>query len=146
MPFYAHSAPTGRDSDFEPLRDHLRAVADRAAAFGAVFGAGEEARFTGLLHDLGKYSEIFQARLRGEASGLDHWSPGAYAACKATQRSLAAILSILGHHMGLLYRKVGTRLHFDLAHRNCPQYANVTTLKEMLRKRLEEVTNKPKKS
>ena len=42
-----------------------------------------------------------QARLRGEASGLDHWSPGAYAACKATQRSLAAILSILGHHMGL---------------------------------------------
>ncbi len=101
MQFYAHSAPTGRDSDFEPLRDHLKAVADRAADFAAVFGAEDEARFTGLLHDLGKYSEAFQARLRGEASGLDHWSPGAYAACKATQRSLAAIFSILGHHLGL---------------------------------------------
>ena len=45
----------------------------------------------------------------------------------------------------MLYRRVGTKLHFDVAHRNCPEYANVTALKDMLRKRLEVVTNKPNK-
>ena len=46
----------------------------------------------------------------------------------------------------ILYRLTGTRLHFDVAHRNCPEYANITALKDLLRKRLETVTNKPKKS
>jgi hypothetical protein len=46
----------------------------------------------------------------------------------------------------ILYRQTGTKLHFDVAHRNCPEYANHTALKELLRKRLETVTNKPKKS
>jgi hypothetical protein len=45
----------------------------------------------------------------------------------------------------MLFRRDGTKLHFDLAHRNCPEYANVTALKDMLRKRLEIVTNRPKK-
>lgn len=45
----------------------------------------------------------------------------------------------------ILYRKEGTRIHFDIAHRNCPAYTNVTNLKEQLRKRLESATNKPQK-
>lgn len=45
----------------------------------------------------------------------------------------------------ILYCKEGTKLHFDVAHRNCPAYANITALKELLRKRLETVTNKPNK-
>lgn len=45
----------------------------------------------------------------------------------------------------ILYRKAGTKLHFDVAHRNCPQYDNITDLKLQLRKRMETLTNKPRK-
>ena len=42
----------------------------------------------------------------------------------------------------ILVRKKDTKLHFDVAHRNCPQYGNTTDLKRMLRKRLETITNR----
>ena len=42
----------------------------------------------------------------------------------------------------ILFRKKGTTLHFDVAHRNCPEYENTTELKARLRKRLEAITNK----
>ena len=42
----------------------------------------------------------------------------------------------------ILVRKKGTKIHFDVAHRNCPEYRNTTDLKRLLRKRLETLTNK----
>ena len=42
----------------------------------------------------------------------------------------------------ILYRKKGSKLHFDMVHRNCPEYDNTTGLKRLLRKRLETITNK----
>ena len=42
----------------------------------------------------------------------------------------------------ILFRKKDSKLHFDLAHRNCPEYENATALKRKLRKRLVEMTNK----
>lgn len=42
----------------------------------------------------------------------------------------------------ILYRREGTALHFDVAHRNCPEYENTSALKRQLRKRLEAITNK----
>ena len=37
---------------------------------------------------------------------------------------------------------LNTKLHFDVAHRNCPEYDNVIGLKGLLRRRLEAITNK----
>jgi hypothetical protein len=40
----------------------------------------------------------------------------------------------------ILYRREGTKLHFDLAVHNCPEYKNVTELRERLHKRLTAIT------
>lgn len=42
----------------------------------------------------------------------------------------------------ILYRKEGTKLHFDLAVHNVPEYKNITHLKELLISRLEQMTGK----
>ena len=42
----------------------------------------------------------------------------------------------------ILVRKKGTKLHFDIAHRNCPEYENTTALKKLLKERLEVLTNR----
>ncbi len=98
--FRAHSR--SRKGHEDPVSAHLRAVGRQAARFAGAFGAEEEAAIAGLLHDLGKYGDLFQERLRGLASGIDHWSPGAWACIQTYRRAGAAIaLAIQGHHVGL---------------------------------------------
>ncbi|MDD2252470.1 MAG: CRISPR-associated helicase Cas3', partial [Dehalococcoidales bacterium] len=84
----------------EKLYDHLRLVANRAEEYASAFEASEEAYLAGMLHDLGKYGALFQKRLKGEVSGIDHWSLGAWTALQ-NYRYIAAALSIQGHHIGL---------------------------------------------
>jgi hypothetical protein len=43
----------------------------------------------------------------------------------------------------VLYKKMGTRIHFDLAAYNCPEYKNLAELRQMLMKRLENLTGAP---
>jgi hypothetical protein len=43
----------------------------------------------------------------------------------------------------ILYHKARTKVHFDVAHHNCPEYVNVTDLKQQLRRRMETLTNRP---
>lgn len=96
--FFAHSAnPAGR---WHPLRDHLTAVGKLAAEFASALPWHEEAYLAGVLHDLGKYGDRFQSRLRGEDSGLDHWSAGAQSAL-LKHHAVAAALAIEGHHIGI---------------------------------------------
>ncbi|HEX3553856.1 MAG TPA: CRISPR-associated helicase Cas3' [Thermoanaerobaculia bacterium] len=102
--YCAHSAPTLTPTRncWEPLRDHLLDVAERAACFASLFGLDDEARLAGLLHDLGKYSDLFTLRLEGKASGLDHWSAGARAVLDQLKAIAGPVaLAIQGHHIGL---------------------------------------------
>jgi CRISPR-associated helicase Cas3/CRISPR-associated endonuclease Cas3-HD len=106
MTYYAHTAklPDGSpdldERHWQPLATHLLNVADLAAGFAAPFGASEEARLAGLLHDLGKYSARFQQRLRDPSiHGINHWSIGTLAA--TSRQQIAAAFAIEGHHTGI---------------------------------------------
>ncbi len=107
MKFYAHTAeeengnplPEG-SGKWQLLSTHLRNVARLAKQFAMPFGLGEEAELAGLLHDLGKYSERFQARLRNPAiHGINHWAAGT--AHAAALKAWAVAFSADGHHTGL---------------------------------------------
>lgn len=99
-PFLGHSQ--NQSGHEEPLREHLKSVAVRAAQYASAFGADGEAYLAGLLHDLGKYGVLFQRRLRGLEKGIDHWSAGAWTAFTSCRhKGMAAALAIQGHHLGL---------------------------------------------
>lgn len=79
MPFFAHSENDDGRGIRELLSEHPQRVADRAAQHASPFGASEQARIAGLLHDVGKYTEQFQRRLDNPrlVPGRDHSSAGA---------------------------------------------------------------------
>lgn len=96
--FLAHSqSPTGRK---DLLRDHLESVSALAGRYAEALEAAAEAKLAGLLHDLGKYGDLFQRRLQRKEHGVDHWSLGAWVALSRYKR-VAAALAIQGHHTGL---------------------------------------------
>lgn len=100
MPLQSHTPSESGRVNY--ISEHLRGVADRAAEYALAFGASEEAGIAGLLHDLGKYGDLFQRRLRNEVRGVDHWSAGAWQALMKYQTNgIAAALAIQGHHLGL---------------------------------------------
>ncbi len=109
MIYYAHTAEDAAgkrlpESEWQLLSDHLRNVAELAANFAAYFGASNEARLAGLLHDLGKYRPEFQAYLRGErASSVEtqHAIFGAAWAADESRQAPCTALAIAGHHAGL---------------------------------------------
>lgn len=98
VPYYSHSE---NDAHCKHLaKHHLADVARLSEKFAGTACWKEEAALSGLLHDLGKYADLFQARLRGEEHGLDHWSSGAWSALFGYQ-AVGAALAIQGHHVGL---------------------------------------------
>ena len=74
--YHAHSVADQDESHWQTLVEHAKNVGERAAAFARIFGAADMARAVGQLHDLGKYSAAFQARLRG-GPPVDHATAGA---------------------------------------------------------------------
>src|SRR3972149_2164960 len=82
------------------LSDHLSSVSKLAGELLADTPLADQAVLAGLLHDLGKYGDLFQARLKGEEKVIDHWSFGAWSAI-SEYKAIAAALAIEGHHIGL---------------------------------------------
>ena len=106
MNYYAHTAETAageRDpnkSRWQPLSEHLRNVADKARVFGGPLDLA--AQWAGLLHDLGKYREPFQAYLAGECPRSNETHHAVYGAALAFQRGwVGPAFAIAGHHAGL---------------------------------------------
>lgn len=94
--FLAHMAADGRE---QTVQEHLTGAAKLAASFARPFGAEEQGELVGLAHDLGKYSEAFQRRLRGSPEQVDHATAGAFE-CMKRRQPLAAF-AVAGHHGGL---------------------------------------------
>jgi CRISPR-associated endonuclease Cas3-HD len=117
--YLAHSANDEGRGVVEPLAVHLQRVTERARSYAGVFGADAEARLTGMLHDIGKYSPRFLDRLAGKESGLDHWTPGAILARKHYgTKGTAIAVAVLGHHLGLQHAGPALKDELLAAHRN----------------------------
>ena len=63
--------------EWQYLKDHLYNTAEIAKRNAAKFNAADFGYLLGMLHDIGKYSEEFQSRLRGSKIQADHSSAGA---------------------------------------------------------------------
>ena len=118
--YYAHTS--GATREWQPLSNHLHAVAEKARQFAEPFGAGDLAYWAGLLHDLGKFNPAFQRYLeeseRAHADnkqehmrGPDHSSAGMmvarttytqrYPQLGQTAQGAELAWPIASHHAGL---------------------------------------------
>lgn len=117
MTFWAHSDPAGLPPDAEnarwqPLAEHLRNVSSLARQL-AEYAAPDDAtlhqlaRFCGLLHDYGKYTDCFQNMIRTGRGRCPHAVHGAAMVWSGDfglsdlQSRIASALAILGHHAGI---------------------------------------------
>ena len=105
--YYAHTAvrsdgtPDLDTANWQLLSTHLRNVAELAKRFGKPLGLAAEAELAGQLHDLGKYSKRFQARLHDNTiHGINHWAAGS-AHAGETLKQLAVAFAVDGHHTGI---------------------------------------------
>lgn len=100
--YYAHSGKLEDLSDGQTLLAHLSKVSEIAEQNAQWFGANELAKYTGLLHDLGKYCPEFRRRLQGGKIRVDHATAGAQVAAERWQL-MGKLLAycIAGHHTGL---------------------------------------------
>lgn len=95
-PFLAHIAEDGRT---QTVFSHLAETSALAKEFARPFGGEGQAELAGLVHDIGKYTQAFQRRLRGAQIRVDHATAGAVE-CWRVRQPFAAF-AVAGHHGGL---------------------------------------------
>ena len=98
MEYYAHKSEDGRT---QTVKEHLASVARLAESF-SVHMFKEFVFSAGMLHDIGKYTKMFQRRLNGENIHFEHSCCGAIE-CSKIVSPIALMLEycIMGHHSGL---------------------------------------------
>ena len=81
MAYVTHLKP---DGTYQPLKAHEENVAALAGKFAEAFGAKAHGERTGLLHDIGKYSDNGQKRQRDpeHTAKVDHATAGTQLAWK----------------------------------------------------------------
>ena len=106
-PFWGHFDE--RDGRVQPLREHLRGVAELARRFADGFGQGANGELVGWYHDIGKYSAAFQAYLREAPEkrrklrgSVDHSTAGAQELMRLYGgAALPLAFCVAGHHGGI---------------------------------------------
>lgn len=84
----------------QSVEEHLLGTAKLASSFASEFGAEGAAYRCGDLHDIGKYPDKFQRRIRGSGGKVDHSTAGAQVAWLDCKDPVSAFC-IAGHHGGL---------------------------------------------
>ena len=127
--YYAHSLEDRPPEEWQPLEEHLKNVAERAAEFARPFGGEKFAAPAGSSHDIGKGTKAWQAYLRQVNGVIDeftnyydghpnHAAEGAkllFSHSKQAGKLLA--YCIAGHHGGMpnWYDRGATALREKLA-------------------------------
>lgn len=100
--YYARSLENQPTATWQELSVHLHGVARKASDFCNSFCSRDWGLCAGLWHDLGKYSDEFQAKLAGAAISAEHSGVGAaLAVSKNQERGIPLAFAIAGHHAGL---------------------------------------------
>jgi CRISPR-associated endonuclease/helicase Cas3 len=99
--YIAHITENGKE---QTIKEHSINVAELCEKF-SIYELKPIAYITGILHDIGKYSELFQQRIRGKDISVEHSSSGAIEALnilgKNNMISYIVAYCIAGHHTGL---------------------------------------------
>ncbi len=92
------------EGNVQTVREHLLGTARLARTFAEEFNCGQAAFLCGLLHDIGKYSAAFQARIRNPmpANRVDHSTAGALELQRMSRDYIPLGMAVAGHHSGLL--------------------------------------------
>lgn len=101
--YWGHSRNDSGKGVFETLLVHLTAVATRTADFMGAWGQELAGWIVGISHDLGKYADQMQQRLKQPSviEGKNHAAAGAGLIALRYKNSLPLALSVLYHHGGL---------------------------------------------